>query len=1394
MNAIRIYSIYACAVVSSLSRCTTFQLPTQLPSPGKAPVLSLPKDTGTVQDSHDVYMYNETPSSEHQSWQLQLNPLDESRPTSETHVIMVSKDSKVSVAATKFPTPQFPTFLTETIKEGSSRNVKQIRKKTRPCTFNCCVFCLPHPSLKVKTTRRERSAGPRQWAMFVKSSLDTGEPTQASVGHPSIRDLDNRRRRVRGTTIDFNFRPSLPKDLDSPFFRVSEKRKTFQTKGENHSTHFGNEVSAQNTYKDTTDAEVDKSVKSLSQRRYESHIAELKPRVHTHNGRSSQQLTESQAARLANVKDWAALLRMSARFHHRSRRRIPRSKLIMPSQSFNVPSHGPGPSASPEYHQNKAPSPEKTIPTRNDAEDVSAITEESDLDTGESVTGSTVSVVDVTNQMCTADYNRYWHKLKSINCVGQQFSSLKPWEKIFVPDVDTLRLNQANFTRFLSALVSSSTPTRVAHLYIENSNVVDLRDVFRAFDSHVIITLKLRRNQITTVSDDVFARASKIESLDLSDNSIATVGDKAFQASLALKYLYLQSNRLTELRANMFPVKNRLQELHLDNNTISKIGRHVFDSLPDLMTLTLSHNPLANLISHPVSIFRQCAQLRTLLLKGCDINNFNQASFAGLTSLRHLDLSHNRLQSIPHGVFIGLHNLTSLDLAANKFTEIRSDWRFPRSLTILSVYNNSIGSVADKAFDGLNLHNVFLGSNRLTTLPAAVQFYLMTRSNVSLAGNPWHCDCNLVYLIQRLQNSPTGHQHVRCSSPAPSRMIDVAVSEIKCPPSKDCHGPGCAECSWGLQRRVGGTCVCMEGTYKGQGLGAKGCHACPPLSYKPLPGNGACRPCSHGSLSLVSGPAPMCVCAAGYFTNQHGDCQKCPRGTFKNYMGLGSCSPCDNRSMEVPHCAALQPLGFNESIGKEQSSNSWPIAVGTLASLTICVTIAILFARQYRAKRRSMSCRRTNNTLSKTNALYMSTKDTQHSSSSSKTSSDFRCSGRHHLCIKEIGNMIGRGAFGQVYDAYAYLKPMDREPTKVAIKRLKETATEEERKNLKEELEQMLNVGPHPNIIGLFGSAVCEGQLCIVMEYAELGDLLSYLKHQCTFPLQYVRVGSDGLVVEQSAPRVEDNASLMVFAWQIAKGMGHLEMHRFIHRDLAARNCLLTMGPIAKVSDFGLSKDAYELGHYKRVQKDRVPFKWLSPEALLWGQYSSKSDVWAFGILLWELYTFGGTPYPQVTTEQLRDLHENGYRLSKPPACPEQLYRIMRTCWREDPRQRPSFRQLEVTLDLLIQKTKKKEYLDLQPLGYSNPLPLKEEDLDDKKTSFEFVYKNRQSVDQPKRHQTQKTESAGERETEKSEDILICSESIPILTENQEITAESDISFDSTVTSGFKSMSSAQTM
>ncbi|GFR99328.1 fibroblast growth factor receptor [Elysia marginata] len=209
--------------------------------------------------------------------------------------------------------------------------------------------------------------------------------------------------------------------------------------------------------------------------------------------------------------------------------------------------------------------------------------------------------------------------------------------------------------------------------------------------------------------------------------------------------------------------------------------------------------------------------------------------------------------------------------------------------------------------------------------------------------------------------------------------------------------------------------------------------------------------------------------------------------------------------------------------------------------------------------------------------------------------------------------------------------------------------------------------------------------------------------------------------------------------------------------------------------------------------KDRVPFKWLSPEALLWGQYSSKSDVWAFGILLWELYTFGGTPYPQVTTEQLRELHEKGYRLSRPPACPEKLYRIMRSCWRDDARQRPSFKQLEYTLDSLIQRTRGREYLELNPHNQHSFLSFTTEDMDDKMTSVDFVrrhrrlltYENQRSMEQVQLNYS----SVGHHD---SAEQVFSSECFPASEDGSE--TQFQLNSKSTVTSGFQSMSSAHTM
>ncbi|BFZ08768.1 hypothetical protein BsWGS_11806 [Bradybaena similaris] len=910
-------------------------------------------------------------------------------------------------------------------------------------------------------------------------------------------------------------------------------------------------------------------------------------------------------------------------------------------------------------------------------------------------------------------------------------------------------------------------------------NADDDDDVDFTYSHVLLLSRKLFNNSIEKLDSSTFSQTDHLDVLDLSDNFIQEIDSKTFAGIPTLKDLSLRNNLLTQLRGFVFHSNGRLGQLYLDDNEIVTIDKQALAGLSQLMSLYLSHNNLGRGL------------------------NLQPGLFGGCSNLRILDLSWNQLTHIAPGTFSELRDLIQLNLGNNQLKVVSPTWNLPSSLKNLFLDNNDITHLEDGVFDHMDLNVLYLESNKLQTLSPKLQMYLSTRIKVSLAHNSWRCDCNLVYLIHHVTSRAHDlYKDVVCSSPQPVLMSSIVVPNITCPVDNTCGQPVCTPCTRGLQRQVGTRCACMEGTQPSDERNSRsGCSPCPDLHYKPAPGNGRCVPCSLGSVP-ASGPAPVCACAKGYFTNSQGDCEKCPAGTYKTYAGVGSCSPCSAGSQHLQQCSPLQPEprqnGNLTRTSDDKHVTVWPSVAAAVGVLVLFMVVVLIFLARYYHSKQTRIMRYISKTNIGSGSLHILDTDTQNSHGSNSNSVEFRCNGRHCLLIKSVGTMIGRGAFGQVYEGYAYLSSHDKEPSKIALKRLKDSASDEEVKSMKEELDQMLNVGPHPNIIGLYGSVFYDGQLCIVMEYADLGDLLTYLKTQCAFPLQYVSVGSNGLVVEQSAPKVEDNRNHMMFAWQIAKGMSHLESHRFIHRDLATRNCLLTRGPIAKVSDFGLSKDAYELGHYKRVQKDRVPFKWLSPEALLWGQYSSKSDVWAFGILLWELYTFGGTPYPQVTTEQLRELHENGYRMSKPPACPEQLYRIMRACWREDPRQRPSFKQLVQTLDNLIQKINDREYLELHAHGLksSNPLPFTKEDMEDQKTSLEFVYRNKRLGSYQTRH-TYCDPPYGNMTIAinvlNKPDNLLFNDTFPMLTDFTENTGDAT-STGSTATSGFQSMSSGQTM
>ncbi|KAF8778293.1 Proto-oncogene tyrosine-protein kinase receptor like protein [Argiope bruennichi] len=246
---------------------------------------------------------------------------------------------------------------------------------------------------------------------------------------------------------------------------------------------------------------------------------------------------------------------------------------------------------------------------------------------------------------------------------------------------------------------------------------------------------------------------------------------------------------------------------------------------------------------------------------------------------------------------------------------------------------------------------------------------------------------------------------------------------------------------------------------------------------------------------------------------------------------------------------------------------------------------------------------------------------------------------RDQLTLEET---LGEGEFGKVVKGKARNIAGMPGTTIVAVKMLKDGSSPSERRDLVSELNLLKEIS-HPNVIRLLGASTDDdGQLYIIMEYAEHGSLITYLrkmKSSCT---------------EMNLPE------LIAFALQIAKGMEYLASMKVVHRDLAARNVLVASGKVLKISDFGLSRDVYEGDTYLKMSRSKVPVKWMALESLENQLYTTKSDVWSFGILLWEIITIGGCPYPGIPTERLFQLLKEGYRMPRPDNCPLQLYELMK--------------------------------------------------------------------------------------------------------------------------------------
>ncbi|KAM5298955.1 angiopoietin-1 receptor isoform 5-T5 [Ctenodactylus gundi] len=273
-------------------------------------------------------------------------------------------------------------------------------------------------------------------------------------------------------------------------------------------------------------------------------------------------------------------------------------------------------------------------------------------------------------------------------------------------------------------------------------------------------------------------------------------------------------------------------------------------------------------------------------------------------------------------------------------------------------------------------------------------------------------------------------------------------------------------------------------------------------------------------------------------------------------------------------------------------------------------------------------------------------------------------------------DVIGEGNFGQVLKARIKKDGLRMD---AAIKRMKEYASKDDHRDFAGELEVLCKLGQHQNIINLLGACEHRGYLYLAIEYAPHGNLLDFLRKS------RVLETDPAFAIANSTASTLSSQQLLQFAADVARGMDYLSQKQFIHRDLAARNILVGENYIAKIADFGLSR-GQEV--YVKKTMGRLPVRWMAIESLNYSVYTTNSDVWSYGVLLWEIVSLGGTPYCGMTCAELYEKLPQGYRLEKPLNCDHEVYDLMRQCWREKPYERPSFAQILVSLNRMLEERK----------------------------------------------------------------------------------------------------------
>ncbi|KAI8509380.1 Leucine-rich repeat-containing protein 15 [Branchiostoma belcheri] len=848
-------------------------------------------------------------------------------------------------------------------------------------------------------------------------------------------------------------------------------------------------------------------------------------------------------------------------------------------------------------------------------------------------------------------------------------------------------------------------------LYLQNNDIRILSDgVFSHLD--ILERLDLENNNIKLLPDEVLSHLTSLKQLDLANNDIRVLPDGVFSHLTSLKVLYLENNNIRVLPDEVFSHLTSLEELALQNNNISVLPDGVFSHLTSLRRLYLQNNNISVL---PGGVFSHLVSLEELYLQNNDIQNLTNEIFSTQTSVQILDLSNNRIEILPATVFSNLTRLTKLNLSSNSIQMLPAGITSLPPLMTLAIYGNHwrCDCILQGQMTLASLRNTIQG-NPTCSSPSHMEGVALEHvgKNTVCHGRGYcapaedTCDCKDGW------TGPYCGKEICCDSAI--RILNGQVNGN----DSYCYGNAVQfTCDTGYELVGNSFAICQD---RGWDRNFPTCQ----------------RICCDKTLEITNGV----VNATDGYCFGNNISFSCNPGYELVGRSLATCHEDGSWGREIPTCQILpeevqrpwkpnfqSPMPLEAIIAAGSSA-------GIIAALIVAAVVLTVFLRRRRKEREDSPVQIDS---------FLPDDVIIHNRRLQELAAVPLVPIRPEFPGFEVdpsrvtlGEKIGSGAFGFAYRAT--LTTGD-ETEDVVVKTLKHNASEEDRLSFLQEIRAVVGLGVQDNVMGLIACCtVVRDHLYLITEFMPYGDLKNFLRKcrqeeiydqprddiynfEVKQMYQVARQIARGMVSTGnkcfistrccSVPGVADvlGAADVPCAEDIlgaadvpgaADALGaadaqgaadapdaldyrdHISRSRYIHGDLAARNVLVGEELKVKISDFGLAEDIYTRGYRRQDRLQRVPWKWMAPERLEDGKaYTSQSDVWSFGIVLYEISTLGGEPYPDVTITDLKDRLQAGFRMAKPEGCPPGMYDLMLQCWRWQPSERPSFRILELDLD-----------------------------------------------------------------------------------------------------------------